>query len=143
MFRTDCTCPRIVFVCINTCFNKHIASSVRFQDTMHLHTITLHPVCVSKTPGTCTRSLSHWFNYLQGTYSFLFPNLLLLQSVVQCPFLLQCILGRPLSPVILGLSLLSIMLVSKFMDLWKICISSLCSIDKLLFTSFSFFSFLL
>ena len=33
--------------------------------------------------------------------------------------------------------------ISKFMDLWKICISSLCSIDKLSFTSVSIFTFLL
>ena len=40
------------------------------------------------------------------------------------------------------LVLLSMLLNSRSMDLWKICISSLCSIDKLSFPSFSIFSFL-
>ena len=41
------------------------------------------------------------------------------------------------------LLLLSMLLISRSMDLWKICISSLCSIDKLSFPPISIFSFLL
>ena len=44
---------------------------------------------------------------------------------------------------LLLLLLLSMLVISRSMDLWKIRISSLCWIDKLLFTSFSIFSFLL
>ena len=39
--------------------------------------------------------------------------------------------------------LLSILFISWSVGFWKICISSLCSIDKLLFPYFSIFSFLL
>ena len=41
------------------------------------------------------------------------------------------------------LLLLSVLLISRSMDLWKMCISSLCSIDKLPFLSISILSVLL
>ena len=56
--------------------------------------------------------------------------------VLACPHLKQ-------NGNIIVLSLLHMLLISRSIDLWKTCISFLSWIDKLLFPSFSIFSFLL
>ena len=72
-----------------------------------------------------------------------FTNFRLIGEIV----LIQSLMGKSKNIIkiinILFLLLLRMLLISTLMELWKICISSLCSIGKLLFPSFSIFYFFL
>ena len=79
------------------------------------------------------QSHSYRFKYLQVQ-----QDLVIKQGNSPRPFLLSFILHS--FSLLSFLLLITLLFISRSMDLWKICISSLCSIDKLSFPSISIFS---